>query len=140
LASANGLQVVGAHIAAPPVSAARLGCFTAREILDRPTGRVRRGLGFLSCAGTVTSLYFCGLRAACGFVGNRTLRGHLFSRFLVISSFCGSSSSRGSFHSRFFRVSIMVNTTGVRVNIFLSRNQEENIERFGFEETKYERK
>ncbi len=34
----------------------------------------------------------------------------------------------------------MVNTTGVRVNIFLSRNQEENIERFGFEETKYERK
>ena len=127
MASANGLQVVGAHIAAPPVSAARLGCFPAREILDRPTGRVRRGLVFL---------YFCGLRAACGFVGNHTLRG----RFLVVSSFCGSSSSRGSFRSRFFRVSIMVNTTGVRVNIFLSRNQEENIERFGFEETKYERK
>ena len=54
------------------------------------------------------------LQASCGFLGARTLRSHLFSRFLVFFS-----SSRGSFLSRFFRVSILVNTSGVRVNLFL---------------------
>jgi hypothetical protein len=98
-------------------------------------GLARTGFPFLRGDGDFAFAW----RASRGFLRARTLRGHLFSLLIGFSSFCGSSSLRGYFLSRFFLVSILVNTSGARLNIFLSRNQKEIIERFGFEETKYER-
>ena len=63
-----------------------------------------------------------------------------FARLVAFRSPDEISSGRGSFCSGFFRVTILVNTTGARVDIFSGRNQEEDIEIFGFTETKYERK
>ena len=126
-------------LAAPLDSAERLGYSPAREIVGLPTEWVPHGLGFLSCAGVAT-LPLAGLAQLSE--GSHLACVATFPPafwFLVFSSFCGSSSSRGSFLSRFFLVSILVNTSGARLNIFLSRNQKEIIERFGFEETKYER-
>ena len=47
----------------------------------------------------------------------------------------GISSGKGSFCSGFFRVTILVNITGAHVDIFPSRNQDEDIEIFGLTET-----
>ena len=72
-----------------------------------------RGLGFLSCAETATSLF-------AGFVrlfGSSHLSQPPF--LLAFFSFLRKLLFKRFFFPRFFRVSILVNTSGVRVNLFL---------------------
>jgi hypothetical protein len=103
-----GCWTSGAHIVAPPDSAERLRYSPSREILDLPTGWIRRGLGFLSCTGTATSLFagFVQLfgsshlaqpvtffsRALFGF--SFLLRKLLFKRFFSFPLFSGPHSGK----------------------------------------------